>query len=567
MRKTLILILIAFCCFCCAKSHKIEAVIADTPISYCNPLDLNYRFSLEAPGSKEAADPVVQYFDGTYYLFASKSGGYWKSEDFSKWDFIPIAEGVLSIEEYAPATFVYDGYLYFVGSNLGGPMLCRSKNPESGVWEKVKRMPPGVDPACWVEGDTLYYYYGCSPKDPLYLAIVDLKTFEQKGEIIELYAHDTRTHGWERPGELNELGRAPYMEGSWMNKHNGKYYLQYAAPGTEWRSYADGVLVSDNPTGPFVYASYSPFSYRPSGFSCGSGHSTTFNIGDDYWRVSTSSISVKHMFERRLHLNHAGFDKDGQLYCDTYLGDFPKYLPGVAKTKSEPLNWMLLSYKKPVTVSSQIDTLPAGNAADEDIRTFWVAASADTTEWLMMDLEKECDINAVQVNFAEYGSMDMGRDKAIYQNYIVEASHDGVNWSVVIDRSDTGVDAAHSYTEFAKPFKARYLKVKNCGYTAGTNFSLRDLRVFGNGGGVAPALVQNVTIDRDAVDSCLATVAWDKAKGADGYVIRYGIAPDKLYNSIQVMGDTSFKITSLNAGQEYFFVVDSFNDSGITMSK
>lgn len=29
------------------------------------------------------------------------------------------------------------------------------------------------------------------------------------------------------------VGNAPYIEGAWMDKHNGKYYLQYSSPGAE----------------------------------------------------------------------------------------------------------------------------------------------------------------------------------------------------------------------------------------------------------------------------------------------------------------------------------------------
>ena len=44
----------------------------------------------------------------------------------------------------------------------------------------------------------------------------------------------------------------PYIEGAWMDKRCGKYYLQYACPGTQFNTYSDGVYVSDNPLGPFT---------------------------------------------------------------------------------------------------------------------------------------------------------------------------------------------------------------------------------------------------------------------------------------------------------------------------
>ncbi|MEI9960319.1 MAG: family 43 glycosylhydrolase [Limisphaerales bacterium] len=64
---------------------------------------------------------------------------------------------------------------------------------------------------------------------------------------------------------------APWLEGAWMTKRAGIYYLQYAAPGTQFKTYADGVYTATNPTGPFAYASSSPFSHKPTGFITGAG--------------------------------------------------------------------------------------------------------------------------------------------------------------------------------------------------------------------------------------------------------------------------------------------------------
>jgi hypothetical protein len=43
------------------------------------------------------------------------------------------------------------------------------------------------------------------------------------------------------------MSKRPYSEGAWMDKHEGKYYLQYAAPGTQYNTYSDGVYVGDSP--------------------------------------------------------------------------------------------------------------------------------------------------------------------------------------------------------------------------------------------------------------------------------------------------------------------------------
>src|SRR5690606_23513448 len=124
---------------------------------------------------------------------------------------------------------------------------------------------------------------------------VDYKNnFAFMSEPKVLVHQNPTQYGWEVPGDYNTLYRAPWVEGSWMNKYNGKYYLQYAAPGTEFKSYTDGVYVSDNPLGPFTLQAHNPFAYKPEGFAAGAGHGSTFtdNYGN-YWHIGTVTISMK----------------------------------------------------------------------------------------------------------------------------------------------------------------------------------------------------------------------------------------------------------------------------------
>ena len=60
--------------------------------TYCNPLDLGYRYQhmKEGPriaGFREGADPTLVYFKNKYYLFVSMSAGFWYSDDLLHWDF------------------------------------------------------------------------------------------------------------------------------------------------------------------------------------------------------------------------------------------------------------------------------------------------------------------------------------------------------------------------------------------------------------------------------------------------------------------------------------------------
>lgn len=233
----------------CNTQEPIQTKINEHPTTFCNPLNLNYRFMKidGGEGIREAADPVVIQFKDLYYLFASKSSGYWYSSDFNSWTHVVIPDSVLPIEDYAPGLFVHDGYVYYAGSTRGNAMLYRSNKPELGQWEKVKEVPSDWDPAFYVEGDKLYVYHGSSPSDPIYMSVLNLKTLEEEGKPVPCLDSNIKVHGWERPGEHNEFTRRPYIEGAWMTEHKGKYYLQYAAPGTEWKTYADGVYVSNSP--------------------------------------------------------------------------------------------------------------------------------------------------------------------------------------------------------------------------------------------------------------------------------------------------------------------------------
>lgn len=554
----------------CRAQAPIKAEIATRPLTFCNPLNLNYRFMKidEGNGIREAADPVVVEYQGKYLLFASKSSGYWYSDNFVNWTQVIIPDSVLPIEDYAPAVFVHNDYLYYLGSGGGTGAIYRSNHPLEGVWEKAKELQIHWDPAFYLEGDNLYMYYGSSPKDPIYVETLNLHTLELKSEAVSCLNSHTEAYGWERPGAKNELTQRPYLEGAWMTRHKGNYYLQYATPGTEWKTYADGTYVGSSPTGPFRYMENSPVSYKPSGFIGGAGHGCLFQVDGNYWKAATNAISVRHMFERRISFFPAGFDKDGYLYTDTYLGDYPMFLPAPGKTsvRKRP-DWMLLSYRKPVTASTTLTGYPATNLVDEDVRTAWVATGNGASEWVVTDLKQSASICAIQVNYDEYGATQKGLNPSLYQSYIIYASHDGKQWYAVADKSDKRADTPHDYIEFKQPFRARYIKWENTSYTVSGNVSLRELRVFGHGNGKAPQPIRHFTIERDTIDRCKARISWPAVKDADGYIVRYGIAKDKLWHHVQVFDDSEWMLSSLNRDTPYYFTIESFNANGITKTK
>lgn len=539
-------------------------VLAQTTI--CNPVNLSYRFCLDNPSRREAADPTMVVFKNEYYLFASKSGGYFHSTDLISWDLITTKD--LPLEDYAPTAVVMNDILYFMASK-GAPLkIFKTADPKSGNWEIVNAaFPIGMtDPDLFVDDDgRLYFYYGCSNVNPIYAVELDTKTLNPIGKSIELFNSNKNIYGWERAGDYNDKAPRPWIEGAWMTKHGGKYYLQYAGPGTEYKSYSDAVYVSDKPLGPFKLADHNPISYKPEGFIAGAGHSSTFQDKyGNYWHVSTMTISQKHMFERRLGIFPTFFDKDGEMYVYTGFGDFPYKVP--TKKISGPLElfpqWMLLSYNKPVEVSSELTGHPKSFAVNEDIRTFWSAQTGNQGEWISMDLQKECTVNAIQINYAENETKLFGRVPDIYYQYLLQYSSDNKTWKTLADKTQNKTDVPHDYIELKSPIKARYIKMTNYKVPSGT-FALAGLRVFGNGGGKVSNAVVDLKVNRTESDRSIVNLNWEKKPGIIGYNIRYGVNKDKLYHNYQVIDKDSLTIRSLNGLLKYYFTIDAFDENGI----
>jgi xylan 1,4-beta-xylosidase len=533
--------------------------------TFCNPLNLNYRFMSDAIDAREAADAVIVLFKDDYYLFASRSGGYWTSPDLREWTL--IVPEVLDVETYAPAVVAMRDSLFYVPSQ--NSQVYKTGDPKSGIWQKGARTGSYGDPALFLDDNgKLYMSYGLSSTTPTSIVELDPFTFKEIGSKVDVVHAQANIHGWERRGDDNLLDEQPWIEGTWMIKENGKYFLHYAGPGTEFKTYADGIYTADSPLGPYEYATYSPFSFKPTGFISGAGHGCTFKAKDgNYWHIGTMTISVKHMFERRLGLSPVAVDEDGHIHCNTAWGDYPQYFPGIMDHPADSnfTGMMLLSHKKFALASSSLEDHGVKNAVDEDARTYWSAQSGGD-EWILVDLGTECTVEAIQVNFAEHNTdpvLVRGRDNILYEQYIIERSQDGMSWEMLVDKSENLEDVPDDYIELEQPVTVRYIKLSNVFTPGGGNFAVRDLRIFGNSDQAVFTTINDndVTVERDPGDGRDAVLRWTPVEHADGYIIQYGIAPDKLYNNYMVYDIDTLAIHSLNHGVDYYFRVRAF-DSG-----
>ncbi|MFP4580058.1 MAG: family 43 glycosylhydrolase, partial [Candidatus Sumerlaeia bacterium] len=533
----------------------------------CNPVNLNYRFQVKDWAKvpcREAADPSMVYYEDEYWLFASKSGGYWHSTNLVDWVF--VESSALPVEDYAPDVAVIDGYIYFTASRRGH--LCpiyRSSNPLADAWEKVCDCPEHNDPTLFQDDDgRVYRYWGCSNHLPIYGCEMDRETMLPKGETVALYDCDPPNLGWERRGENHsDEEKAPHREGPWIVKHEGRYYLEYAVPGTQYNIYADAVVVGDKPLGPFTLQAHNPHSYKPAGFIPGAGHGSTFqDRHGNWWHTSTMRISVRHQFERRIGLWPAGFDDDGVMFCNTAFGDWPMRIPSTRWNpwKDAFAGQMLLSYGAKAEASSESPDHPAAAAFDENVQTWW--ASAEEEPVLGCDLGEVCTVESVQVNFAEDGAEVYGRDcEALYFRYTVEGSADGEKWQKLIDKSQSSDDLPHDFVVLDKAAEARYVRLHVLHVPDG-KVAVSGFRIFGKAAGDAPKAAQDVKVVRGPEDKRNATIRWKAGDDGVGANVWWGVAPDKLYNCCMVLGSHSLDLRCLSQLQEYYFAVENFSRSG-----
>ena len=585
----------------------------------CNPVNINYRYQFNADPRlhgqmkicREAADPSMICFRGRYYIFASMTLGVWVSDDLAHWENHRLPKK-LPLYDYAPDVRVMGDWVYFCASRREENCdRYRTKDILNGPYEKIEGSFPFWDPNLFIDDDgRVYFYWGCSNITPIWGVELDPQTMQPIGEKRILVEDHPFEIGYERVGEDNSLlpaseaeidaayaafhkrqgisedqvpeqvkplirgmfSRKPYIEGAWMDKQNGRYYLQYACPGTQYNTYSDGVYVSSGPLGPFTLADNNPYSYKPGGFLPGAGHGSTMQDAQgNWWHTSTMRISMNHDFERRVGIWPAGFDTDGELFCNQRYGDWPMTLEGDPWRNPA---WMLLSAGKKATASSFTEGHEPEKATEENVQTWWRASTTDRTEWLQIDLGRDFDVHAIQINFAD-DKIDIpcpgqivGGSQARYiderdltTQWKLTGSVDGETWFVIEDKSDAQTDLSHDLILREEGIQVRFLRLSDMAVPYGQQPCISGLRVFGLGRGEKPA-VPVFTVRRD--NDLDMTVSIAAQENTLGYNILFGNSPEKLYHSYMVFQAGEKRVGALIKGRKYFVRADAFNENGIT---
>jgi beta-xylosidase len=236
------------------------------------------------------ADPELHYFAGRYYIYPTTSRDphqqtffeCWSSADLTNWS----NEGVIldfndvpwstNYAAWAPSCAEKNGkyYLYFSAGDGAGLGVAVSDSPAGPFRDAIKHplvgyYPHGAQPIdahCFVDDDgRAYLYFGghghcvVAPLTPTMCAI---------------------------HRNFREITPSPtYVEGPFMVKRRGVYYLMWSEGGWGNHTYLAAYGVADSPYGPFEYAG-KILENNPE-VAQGAGHHSVLHLPntDDEWVI------------------------------------------------------------------------------------------------------------------------------------------------------------------------------------------------------------------------------------------------------------------------------------------
>ena len=188
---------------------------------YCNPLPM------EIGQGSASGDVSVFKWEGKYYMFCT-GGGAWVSSDMLNWDYHYVA-GV----PVAPDVCPYNGKFYMTGNSSNVWVADNPLGPYEvlGQWKGTPDLEhgwsQGFDPHIYVDDDNQpYLFWPGMAISGIYSVKLDPNDLTQFVGPVTHHFSFNPDHVWERQGEMNEFPDVAWIEGPWIYKYKGTYYLQ-----------------------------------------------------------------------------------------------------------------------------------------------------------------------------------------------------------------------------------------------------------------------------------------------------------------------------------------------------
>ena len=345
-------------------NHKLLAIIlaantftddfgaaAEPPSTYCNPLPIpdypigkrardctngasaggeSFWFLGHKEQFRELADPAAIWQENKWYLYPSVDMAWVSADNGGTWQHQP-----LNIRDvgYAPTVVKHRGKVLLLASDSALYSAATPLGPFADLGhiqvERTKGVPGSTDPMLFSDDDgKLFLYWGCTRAGGIWGVELDAanptKALTTPKELI---AFNPAAQPWEAIGDWNQDPNAGWMEGSWMLKRSGKYFLTFSAAGTENRTYAMGCYTATSPLGPFAPQQRNPIFRTTDGLVTGTAHGCIVAGPDNkLWAFYTIRAGVVHGFERRIGMDRVEMEPSGELSVAPATS-LPQWLP------------------------------------------------------------------------------------------------------------------------------------------------------------------------------------------------------------------------------------------------
>jgi len=482
---------------------------------YCNPLPM-----ISAPGGNAGGDVSVIRENGKYYMFCT-GGGAWISSDMVNWTFQRVEKVPV-----APDVVKYNGSFYMSGNDV---QLLKADNPlgpytSLGEWKNTPDVAGGwngpFDTKIYIDDNNKpYLYYPGRGVSGIFVVPLDPNDLTKfAGPVKHLFGFNSN-HIWERYGEMNEYTDVAWIEGPWLQKHNGTYYLEYSASGTQWKTYAEGYYTAKSPLGPFTYAPNNPLLQKTDGLVTGTAHGSIVEGPDgNLWQFYTIVLS-NPPGGRRIGMDRIIFDKNGNM--SVKITDTPQWGPSVVSDPAKGNSGSL-----PVTInkvramnalskfSSEQPGHEAAYAVDNSSGTWWEPTPVDSLPTLMIELSPATRFDVVQLFNIDGvrlmfngGRRGFARPPAaapaatnmpaatppvqaaseIYQ-YKIEVSMDGKTFTSALDQTKNSL-VRNTIFEEIPPVKCRFVRLTMTNWPKTAPLGIIEFTVFGKPAESLPAAV------------------------------------------------------------------------------
>lgn len=425
---------------------------------------------------RELADPTALWFEGKWYLYPSCDMAWVSADEGRTWERHPLNVRDLG---YAPTVVQHRGRFLLMASDSAvyagptplGPFTALGKIAmPAGV-----KVPGPLDPMLFSDDDgRLYYYWGCTPNSGIWG--VELDTDDPTrviGTPRELIPFRPDLFPWESVGSNNQNPRTGWMEGSWMLKQRGRYYLTYSAGGTQYRTYAMGCYTGDSPLGPFTPQKRNPIFRTTDGLITGTAHgSIVAGPQGKLWAFYTIFACVVHGFERRVGLDLAAIDDAGELYVPQATAT-----PQAISAHDAPA-WLPLNESEPTFGSSNAPNTTGRLAVDRALTTWWLPAESDQTPTLTTQFAARATVQAARVIWRDVGLDTTANAKPGPFLYRIEAETAPDTWTTIVDRSASTEDFLIDYRE-CPPTSATRARLVVVGHPPGIRPAVAEFTLFG----------------------------------------------------------------------------------------